>query len=118
MVNRAKNVGTLAYSVSAKIRRSLKTAIIIGILACGAFFYARPFIALVEPTPPLDNHPITYADFEAEHHAYAESAESDSVIDERSRLPIEKTFQVNYGSTFKDVLINAGLAIEALRVLE
>ena len=112
----------MAYSVTAKIRRSLKTFIIIGCLAGGAFFYARPFIALVEPVPPLDTRPITYADFEAEHHAFTEIAESDSVIDERTRLPIEKTYTVNYGSTFKDVLINAGLpgseAADAMNALD
>ena len=112
----------MAYSVSAKISRSLKTAVIIGTMAGSALFLARPFIALVEPPAALDTTPITFADYESEHHPFTDNAEADSVIDERTRLPIEKTAQVNYGSTLKDLLMSMGIngaeaseAIESLR---
>ena len=112
----------MAYSVSAKIRRSLKTAVIIGTMAGGALFFARPFIALVEPPPALDTTPVTFVDYESEQHAVADVAEADSIIDERTRLPIEKTLQVSYGSTLMDMLMNLGIstaeaseAIDSLR---
>ncbi len=112
----------MAYSVSAKIRRSLKTAVIISTMAGGALYLAQPFIALVEPPPMLDATPITFADYESERHPGPESAEADSVIDERLRLPIEKTLQVSYGSTLKDILMTIGIesaeaseAIDSLR---
>jgi murein DD-endopeptidase MepM/ murein hydrolase activator NlpD len=91
-------------------------------MAGGAVFLARPFIALVEPLPVLDSTPVTYADFESERHPGPEIAEADSVIDERQRLPIEKTVAVNYGNTLKDILQSFGIesaeaseAIDSLR---
>lgn len=100
----------MAYSVSAKIRRSIKTAVIIGTMAGGALFSARPFIALVEPAPVLDTTPITFADYESERRSGIEGAEADSIIDERTRLPIEKTVQVGYGTTLMDLLLSVGIS--------
>ena len=100
----------MAYSVSAKIRRSLKTAAIICSMAAGALLVARPFIALVEPPPPIDSTPITFVDYESEHHGAPEIAEADSVIEERTYLPIEKTVQVGSGNTLKDILTAIGIS--------
>ena len=109
----------MAYSVSAKIRRSLKTAVIIGTMAGGALFFARPFIALVQPPAPLDSAPITFADYESERHSFVDLAQADSVLDERTRLPIERTVQVSYGATLMDLLLNLGIpSAEASEALD
>ena len=79
-----------------------------------ALFLARPFIALVEPLPSIDQTPITFVDYESERRlstgSGAEVADSDSVIEERTRQPIEKTLQVSYGSTLKDILTTIGIS--------
>jgi len=84
--------------------------------------FARPFIALVEPPPALDTTPIAFADYESERHPSSEIAEADSIIDERLRMPVEKTVAVNFGNTLKDILLSIGIesaeaseAIDSLR---
>ena len=99
----------MAYNVTAKIRRSLKTAVIVGLIGGGAMFVARPFIALVEPPPPLDSTPITFADYESELRGTSEYGISDSILDERTRQPVERVVKVGSGDTVKDMLIRVGV---------
>ena len=93
-------------------------------MAGGALFAARPFIALVEPAPLIDSTPITFVDYESERHggSGSELAEADSVIEERTHQPIEKTLQVSYGTTLKDILMTVGInsaeASEAIDTLK
>lgn len=102
---------SLAYCVSAKIKRSIKTSAIVGLIVGSAMLGARPFIAMVESPPPLDPAPATFADYESEHHPYVDLAESDSDREQRARQPIERTLQVGKGETLAETLNRAGVDI-------
>ncbi|HLO74868.1 MAG TPA: peptidoglycan DD-metalloendopeptidase family protein [Magnetospirillum sp.] len=108
--------------LSAKIKRTLKAAGLVGLVGIGAVFVARPFVQFGPPETPLDPAPPAYVDLEAEHSNWAEQAASDSELEDRATRPIENHVQVGSGDTLMDVLTRAGVdvsdatqAIEALK---
>ncbi len=108
--------------VSAKIKRSLRAAGLVGLVGIAAMFAARPFVQFGDDDSPLDATPPAYVDLEAERSGLSPIAASDSELEDRARRPVERQMQVASGDTLVDVLIRAGVegsdasqAIEALK---
>lgn len=107
--------------MTAKIKRTLKAAAIVGLVGVGALMAARPFVQFGESDAPLDNALPAYADMESERTALAAPQASDSELEDRAGRPIENHVKVGSGDTLMDVLMRAGVdapdanqAIEAL----
>jgi murein DD-endopeptidase MepM/ murein hydrolase activator NlpD len=112
----------LRSHVSAKIKRTLKAAGVVGLVGIGALFVARPFVQFGQPETPLDTAPPAYVDLESEKSNWAEQVASDSELEDRATRPIENHVHVGSGDTLMDVLTRAGVdvsdanqAIDALK---
>jgi murein DD-endopeptidase MepM/ murein hydrolase activator NlpD len=112
----------LGCRVSAKIKRTLKAAGLVGLVGIGAMLAARPFVQFGTSDAPLDITPPAYVDMEAEHSGWAEQLASDSELEDRAGRPVERHVQVGSGDTLMDVLVRAGVetpdatqAIDALK---
>jgi murein DD-endopeptidase MepM/ murein hydrolase activator NlpD len=112
----------LRQRVSAKIKRTLKAAGVVGLVGIGAMLAARPFVQFGTHDEPLEVAPPAYVDLEAERSGWAEQVASDSELEDRATRPIENHVQVGSGDTLIDVLTRAGvdvsdanLAIDALK---
>ena len=108
--------------VSAKIKRTLRAAGLVGLVGIGALMAARPFVQFGTNDEPLDTAPPAYADLEAERSGFAEQIASDSELEDRAGRPVERHVQVGSGDTLVDVLTRAGVesadatqAIDALK---
>lgn len=106
----------------AKIKRTARSASLVGIVATVALFAARPFVQFGDDGAPLDNTPPHYIDFEAEKVAEASPSASDSELEDRATRPVERQVNVGSGDTLMDVLVRAGIdtseasqAIDALK---
>src|SRR5512145_783946 len=101
----------LPSPVSAKIKRTLKAAGVVGLVGIGALFVARPFVQFGPAEAPLDSALPSYVDLEAERSTWAEQIASDSELEDRAARPIENHVQVGSGDTLMDVLTRAGVEI-------
>lgn len=108
--------------VSAKLKRTLMAAGVVGLVGIGALMAARPFVQFGVHDEPLDPAPPAYVDLEAERSGWAEQVASDSELEDRATRPVENHVQVGSGDTLMDVLTRAGvevtdanLAIDALK---
>lgn len=109
--------------VTAKIKRSLKAAAVVGLAGLAAFFVAQPFVQIDDHGRDyLDGKAPTFMDSEAEHSAMARPELTDSESEDRATRPVETHVKVGSGDTLSDVLLRAGVdgveasqAIDALR---
>lgn len=108
--------------VSAKIKRTLRAASVVGVVGMVALFAARPFVQFSGDDQALETAPPAYVDYEAEKAGLAPALASDSELEDRAGRPVERQIQVGSGDTLSDVLVRAGVeagdaaqAIEALR---
>ena len=115
-------ISPLRRHLSAKIKRTLKAAGLVGLVGIGAMFAARPFVQFGESDAPLDAVAPAYVDLEAEQTNWAEQLASDSELEDRATRPVENHVKVGSGDTLMDVLTRAGVevgdatqAIEALK---
>ena len=108
---------------TAKIKRSLKAAAVVGLAGIAAIFAARPFVQVNDRGNDfLDGAAPAFMDSEAEHSAKARAEISDSESEDRASRPVETHVRVSSGDTLSDVLQRAGVegseanqAIDALR---
>jgi murein DD-endopeptidase MepM/ murein hydrolase activator NlpD len=101
----------LRNRVSAKIKRTLKAAGVVGLVGIGAMLVARPFVQFGSHDEPLDPTPPAYVDLEAERSGWAEQVASDSELEDRASRPVERHVSVGSGDTLMDVLNRAGVEV-------
>ena len=109
--------------VTAKIKRSLKAAAVVGAAGIAAMFAARPFVNLGDQgVAIIDSAAPLFVDAEAERSARALPQGTDSELEDRATRPVETHVRVGAGDTLGDVLARAGVegseasqAIDALR---
>lgn len=108
--------------VSAKIKRTLRAAGIVGVVGIAAMLAARPFVQFGDGDAPLDATPPAYIDLEAERSAQSPATASDSELEDRAGRPVERHVKVASGDTLAEVLIRAGVegadAVQAIDALK